>query len=187
MNCEACLEWILVADPAEIRADASAGGELAAHLAGCARCRTAAERVLAREEEMRAVWRAALPVRWLKVLVATDGRAATAEEVERAEGAAPKRGSRAGRRPGTVSRRRRTAAWLVPLATAAALGGVLALQWDEVSARFGGDSVERTAAAMRLLYPPPTVPEAPVVNAAPGSGVAVLRTNDPRITLILNF
>ncbi|MEX0890813.1 MAG: hypothetical protein WEB88_01505 [Gemmatimonadota bacterium] len=187
MNCEACLEWMLEAEPAELRAAASTTGDLAAHLARCTRCRAAAERVLAREDEMRAVWRAALPVRRLKVLVATGGRAASAEEVERAEGAATERGSRTGRRSGARSRRRRTAAWLVPLAAAAALGGVLALQWDDVSTRFGGDSLERTAAAMRLLYPPPTVPEAPVVNAAPGGGVAVLRTNDPRITLILNF
>lgn len=168
MNCEACLERIMEADPSVLRGAAPPESDLAAHLADCARCRAAAERVLAREEEMCAVWVAAVPTKTWPAYI-------------------PSAPAHTTRRESGRSRRRRTAAWLVPLAAAAALGGVLALQWDDVSTRFGGDSVERTAAAMRLLYPPPTVPETPVVNAAPGGGVAVLRTNDPRITLILNF
>jgi hypothetical protein len=179
VNCEACLERILEADPSVLRGAAPPESDLAAHLADCARCRAAAERVLAREEEMRTVWQAAVPARWLEVPDVSVDRLAAANIAELGVAPATARRSRA--------RRHHKAAWLVPLATAAALGGVLALRWDDVAAHFGQASVERTAAAVRLLYPPPTVPETPVVNAAPGGGVAVLRTNDPRITLILNF
>lgn len=42
MRCEQALERMLVADPGALRGDAAADAELAAHLAGCRRCRAVA-------------------------------------------------------------------------------------------------------------------------------------------------
>ena len=48
----------------------------------------------------------------------------------------------------------------------------------------GRDSSEKR---IDVYLPPPHVPASPIVNAAGGSGVAVIETADPDITIIWSF
>lgn len=76
-----------------------------------------------------------------------------------------------------VPRRRRPRLWkpVVALAPLAAAAGVALLVWS------GRSSYPP------IVIPPETVPTTTVVNSTGASGVAVMRTRDPDITVIWNY
>jgi len=146
-RCEQCEEFLLSAEPAELREP----GEWGPHLRECAVCRERAEAILAGNDVLDSA---------LAVLTARHA----GDSAPGAINAAPSR--RAHRVP-------RWLGALVPLAAAAVLLVVVQRQ--------GTDSLAPRA------RPEPRVPVTPAVNAAGGSGVAVMRTSNPDITVVWTF
>lgn len=80
----------------------------------------------------------------------------------------------------SVAFRMRRPRLLLPLALAATLAALLAVERGVIPLRGATPPAD-------VYHPEPVVPTAPVVNAVEGSGVAVMRTSDPRITIVWNF
>lgn len=79
----------------------------------------------------------------------------------------------------SVAYRMRRPRLILPLALAATLAALIAIDRGVIPLR--------GVAPADVYHPEPVVPVAPVVNAIDGSGVAVMRTADPRITIVWNF
>jgi len=175
IECEECRDYLLDAEPAELRAvlaerasPASIGvpavagearGEPAslapatgmaqavhAHLAACPECAAQARAILANNAALNA---------------ALTGLSGTAAATAIA---------------GTGRSGRRWLRALLPLAAAAVLAVVL---WQEAP--------RASRPLPPLVVPTVRVPASPEVNAGGASGVAIMRTNNPRITVVWTF
>lgn len=145
-DCERARDWMLEAEPTELRGEGSS--PLAEHVAGCDGCRRRAEAIIAGMAEL-------------------DGAlAALARPVPAARVIPISRPS-----PG-----RRTVRWAAPLAIAAGVAAVVLARPAAPVGERPGVTAERIA---RVLFAP-----APVAHAAEGRSVAVLRTNDPGVTVV---
>jgi hypothetical protein len=166
MSCEEARVALLEAEPDEL--DVAHDGALAQHLRACASCRAQAARIMSGTSALRTALDHAVAAR-------------------AGDFAAPRGGDPAGMRAG----RRRRWRWLgvralAPLAAAAALATILLIDFDSVIRRFANE------AAIGFHVPEERVPTAPAVNVArvnagAGSGVAVMRTTNPHITVVWTF
>lgn len=177
IGCEECRELLLSAEPDTLQATlgrggggitvaahpaASADAELREHLHLCARCAELAAAVLAEN--------AALDNALAQLTLESGQRAS---QVWQPEAAAPGAVRARGASPGSHRRRPNWPAALIPLAAAAAL----LLVWRP----------RLPDRLPPLAGPVEEVPATPVVNAAGARGVAVMRTNDPNITIVWTF
>lgn len=172
IHCDECRELLLAAEPGVLRGElpAAAGWadvgdgkrdeQLREHLRTCPRCASLAAALLAETAALDAA------LRRLSMEPARSGN--------REPGAAQARPAL--QREARTSRRR-IARWpaLVPLAAAAVLL-VLWQPWVAVPRRLPP-----------LAGPQEQVPATPVVNASGAGAVAVLRTNNPSITVVWTF
>lgn len=141
-GCAACREFLLSADPEQLRAP----HEFREHLEECLACGRAAAAILARNR-------------------ALDDALATLSE-DHAGVAVP---------PPLGGLRRR----LPALATLAAAAAILLLVWQQAP--------RAVVPPAPLALPKESVPASPVVNATGASGVAVMATNNPDITVVWTF
>lgn len=160
MNCHQARTAMLDADLEELRGEGTT--QLAAHLRACAACPEAAARIIARTSMMRETMAAAV--------LAADPQIPPSPPLR---AAAPLLSSQAARRRG------RSASWRRALGTAIAMAAGIA-----VILVLGRDSSSRR---IDLYVPPAHVPASPIVNASGSSGVAVIETPDPRITVIWTY
>jgi len=171
IRCEDCREYLLSAEPHQLAEIAGGlpdgggadgvGGDLREHTRSCEGCASLARAILAENARLDDA------VARLTVMRAS----------EAARGETKPHGAVTAA-PGWSRRRawRRWAAALVPLAAAAALVVVI---WQQAP--------RSPASLVPLTGPAVRVPATPAVNAIGASGVAVMRTNDPNITVVWTF
>lgn len=173
MTCAEARLAMVDAEPAAL--DPAYDSALARHLGECAACRADAAAILARTTELRSALAA--------TVAAHTGDAAATRAAQRAL-YADRVVSEAGDLPRRLSgraRARRITRVAMPLLAAAAVAALLLVGGEDVRSRLDG----RVTATFHV--PEPEVPAAPVVNAGAGRGVAVMRTADPRITVVWTF
>lgn len=189
MTCEEARLALLEAEPADMRARGD--GALAIHLRGCDACAARAAVILAGTGTLRTVLATAVDAAVAAHAAQADAvRAEHASHEETAAMHASVAGDGVARHVRVrASRSRRIGGRvLAPVALAAMLAGVL-LIGDRLRVPFGAGSLTTpfSSPLVRLYVPAPRVPDAPVVNAAPGSDVAVMRTTNPDITVVWTF
>lgn len=171
MTCEQARHALLDADRDELRG--SADGAVSDHLRSCETCRAQAAAITARTDTLRAALDLTAASRSSETHAA---RAAERALLSNHEGDDVAYQSRVRQRRA----RRLAVRVLMPLAAAAMLTVLLldagALRLPSADAPFAD-----------LYLPEPDVPDAPVVNAAGGSGVAVMQTTNPAITVVWTF
>ena len=149
--CEEYLEFLLSAEPQQLRGEHEWHG----HLQTCALCRTRTRAILAENEALDAA------------LGSLTGR----QTPDAGWSAAPAVARR------SSGRRRRLVRWAPGLAALAAAATLLLVLWQVVP----------RAPLPPLAGPVVRVPATPTVNASGARGVAVMRTNNPDITVVWTF
>lgn len=171
MTCEQARLALLDTDPDELRS--AADGALSDHLCSCHACRAQAAVITAGTDTLRAAFDMTVASRSSETDAARAAERALQTHHERDD---------VTRQSRVRQRRARHLAVraLIPLAAAAMLTLLLfdagALRLPSADAPFAD-----------LYVPEPNVPDAPVVNAAGGSGVAVMQTTNPAITVVWTF
>ena|SRR5690606_37124369 len=175
MTCAEARLAMLDAAPAAL--DPAFDSALASHLGECDTCRADAAAILARTAALRSALSA--------TVAAHTGDAAATRAAQRAldgDRVAGEAGVRRGPRGSSgQARARRITRVAMPLLAAAAVAALLLVGGEDIRSRLDG----RVTATFHV--PEPEVPAAPVVNAGAGRGVAVMRTADPRITVVWTF
>ncbi len=157
-DCPTTRDWILEVDPEELEEDAT--GEHADHLAECPDCRALADEILGAEALLRDGLDSVEPALGVAEALVRAREAHQATEAHRA------------------TRRQRRWQVALPLA-AAALGGLLLIGRPRPVPAPGFDpATVRAARALGLIGP------GPVVRAEGHERVAVLPTENPKITVI---
>ncbi|NJD10126.1 MAG: hypothetical protein FIB01_06675 [Gemmatimonadetes bacterium] len=156
-QCRACLEFLLSAEPEELRG----GHAQREHLRTCESCSARARAIGAHAEELATA-----------LAAVTDGRSRTGA------GRVPSRGGRYGAAT-APARGGRWSEWLPALAGVAAAAALLIA--------LGREEPRVPAARVPAVAAAPRVPATTVVNAAGPGGVAVMPTNNPDITIVWTF
>lgn len=172
MNCGEARRALLDAEPDELRG--ARGGPLALHLQHCDACRTDAASILTQTDTLRTALDSFVTAHTGELQSARAAQTAVRTDAAH-DDVAPDRHDR------RLRTRRIGRRVLPPLALAAALAALLLVDGRPLRPPFAD------APLVELYVPQPGVPDAPVVNAADARGVAVMRTTNPKITVVWIF
>ena len=168
MVCSAYLDAMKEADPAALRGEGETA--LASHIRTCARCRTAAARVL-RADARLAAWLGSAPL-----AVSEAARPGQMHSRAQATGNARQKSDAARFGSARRGRVRRVVRKALPIAALIALVVAIDQGVERVTRVAPPDTAQASA--------PDAVLETPDVDVQPGQNAVVFRTSNPKITVV---